>query len=380
MRSIRAVVRKRLRPPCIVLVAKEASVDGPSVDESMLHGRRRPWRAVRHSTLALSLTAAIGFAAFYEPPRRLMASPFAANEAAGSLVAPIPRAEPSLGAFGHSGAVQIQFALPGTLIEYPLQIFGDPTALHYTWQRLSDSTEVDLPRALVSDTLVAPPEAGFYRLVLVRDGFHRVLDRLTLAVMVPFDAKHGSVLDGYRIGTFPGERRRTEALPDGFVRVTPNVINLSITKHLHLADFLSRDGQTTWPRFAAVDPKVLDKLELVLERVASMRGGAAVADSARPQVLLSVHSAFRTPLYNRSVPRAARDSRHQYGDAVDVAIDADGDGRLTARDTRAVARAVEAVEKKYPDLVGGMGVYTGRSYSHPYVHIDARGERVRWHG
>jgi hypothetical protein len=43
-------------------------------------------------------------------------------------------------------------------------------------------------------------------------------------------------------------------------------------------------------------------------------------------------------------------------------------------------KAVEAVEARHPDLMGGLGLYTIRRYSTPYVHIDARGTRARWHG
>jgi uncharacterized protein YcbK (DUF882 family) len=95
-------------------------------------------------------------------------------------------------------------------------------------------------------------------------------------------------------------------------------------------------------------------------------------------VTLDVHSGFRTPFHNRRVKRAARDSRHQYGDAADIAIDSNGDGRISFADTRLVARAVEAVETAHPDLVGGMGLYNRGNAS--YVHIDARGRRARWRG
>jgi hypothetical protein len=78
--------------------------------------------------------------------------------------------------------------------------------------------------------------------------------------------------------------------------------------------------------------------------------------------------------------RAAGDSRHQYGDAADVAIDADGDGRVTVRDESLVARAVDQVEDEHPELVGGLGLYTSGQYRTPYVHIDARGTRSRWKG
>jgi uncharacterized protein YcbK (DUF882 family) len=93
---------------------------------------------------------------------------------------------------------------------------------------------------------------------------------------------------------------------------------------------------------------------------------------------LDVHSGFRTPAYNRTVDRSAKDSRHQYGDAADVVIDADRDGRITMKDIKLIVKAVDQVEKEHPGLVGGVGQYVSRHYRTPYVHIDARGTRSRW--
>ena len=89
-----------------------------------------------------------------------------------------------------------------------------------------------------------------------------------------------------------------------------------------------------------------------------------------------MHSGFRTPLHNGNVEGSAFNSRHQYGDALDVAFDADGDGRFTAFDAQVAAAMTEMVEKRYPELVGGLGRYT--SGAAPYVHIDVRGKRARW--
>ena len=290
---------------------------------------------------------------------------------------PFPIAEPSSHAFGRSGAVQVRFAMPGAPVEYPLRLSGDPTALAYEWVRIADAMTMELARPLAGDVLTAPREPGFYHLALVRDGVRSVIDDLTVAVMLPFEQKRGASIDGYRIGTYLAEMVGGGTLdrPDGFVKVTRADEALSISKHLRMADFLTQDGQTSWPRYAAVSPRVLDKLELVLAQLAAWRG-----DSTRVGIEVDVHSAYRSPSYNRVVREAARDSRHQYGDAVDVAIDANGDGRFTLSDARLVARAVEAVESRYPDLVGGMGVYASRRIRHPYVHIDARGERARWRG
>ncbi len=147
-----------------------------------------------------------------------------------------------------------------------------------------------------------------------------------------------------------------------------------MSEHLRLGDLLTHDGQQSWPRYIAVNPRMVDKLELVVARIA---GTVRKADVA---LEVNVHSGFRTPAHNRRVPLAATDSRHQYGDAVDVAIDANGDGRIDARDARLVANAVDSVEAQFPTLIGGVGVYTSSRYHQPYVHIDVRGSRVRWRG
>jgi hypothetical protein len=68
-----------------------------------------------------------------------------------------------------------------------------------------------------------------------------------------------------------------------------------------------------------------------------------------------------------------------YGDAADIGIDANMDGKLTEIDARLIAAAAEVVERKYPRLVGGIGLYyNNEGAGWPYVHIDVRGARARW--
>ena len=80
-------------------------------------------------------------------------------------------------------------------------------------------------------------------------------------------------------------------------------------------------------------------------------------------------------------------SRHQYGDAADVYVDTDGDGqmddldgngRIDEGDALYLARIVERVEAKYPDLAGGLGIYRRVGARGGFLHVDARGERARW--
>lgn len=313
---------------------------------------------------------------WYHPPHAMANPPGVVVDSAFGTLA--MEASPAPEALGKSGELRLATAMPGEHVDYPITLPHDTLSLRYAWQRVGDSRLDDSVRQFDGDTLVAPEQPGFYRLALLHGADEHVVDGLTLAVMVPFDEKHGAVLDGYKMGLYRSERHRADSSdrPIGFVKVTEDEIDLPVSAHLTLGDFLSRDGQDTWPRYAAIDPRVFDKLELVLERISRSLGRV----TGDVPVELDLHSGFRTPAYNRHVPRAARDSRHQFGDALDIAIDADGNGRIDRHDAKLVAAAVDSVEAEYPDLVGGMGVYTSRRYRHPYVHIDVRGRRVRWHG
>jgi uncharacterized protein YcbK (DUF882 family) len=290
----------------------------------------------------------------------------------------------SLDAFGASREVKLRFALPGQPVEFPLAVAGDPAALAYQWVPLTDSVPLSEPRPLIGASVEAPSLPGFYQLTLVRRAgagdttvVRERVTEPTVAVMVPFSAKEGGFLNGYRIGTYLAERfggAREE--PEGFLQVGEGEIGLAVSKHFRLSDFITHDAQRdVWPKYVALDPRLLDKLELIVNEVAKMRGVSPDSTLA-----LDVHSGFRTPAHNAGVQRAARDSRHQYGDAADVAIDADGDGRITRADSRLVEAAVEVVEQAHPELAGGLGLYTSARYRTPYVHIDARGRRSRWRG
>ena len=286
-------------------------------------------------------------------------------------------------AFGMSREVKLRFTLPGQNVEFPLTVVDDPRGLRYQWVSASDTMPVTAPMPLSGATVTAPTRAGFYQLVLLhkaaQDSSVITTERVsepTLAVMVPFAEKSAGILNGYRIGTYLAERLGGHEEPQGFLEVQPQDLALNVSRHFHLGDFITHDGQAdVWPKYVALNPRLLDKLELVVAEVARMRG---VSPDSIPA--LDVHSGFRTPAHNAQVQRSARDSRHQYGDAADIVIDADGDGRLTRLDSKIIASAVDSVEESHPDLVCGLGVYTSNRYRTPYVHIDTRGHRSRWRG
>ena len=274
-------------------------------------------------------------------------------------------------AFGNSGEVRLQLRMPRERWEFPLEASALDSIKSLDWVRAEDARHSIPAEVSVSTTVTAPSRPGFYRLAVTRKDGSRFVDSVVVGVLVPFSAKKRSALNGYQIGTYTWEHAAGDATPPpvGFIEVRPEVENLPISAHFRISDFLTRDGQTTWPRYVALDTRILDKVELVLRYLGSREHDMPV----------SLHSGFRTPYHNRRVPRAASDSRHQYGDAADLAIDVDEDGRITYLDVLAVSRAVEMVERDYPALVGGLGLY-GNLGTAAYVHIDVRGTRKRWRG
>jgi uncharacterized protein YcbK (DUF882 family) len=213
----------------------------------------------------------------------------------------------------------------------------------------------------------------------------RLSDSVSFAYIVlrPFGEKRGEVLNGYRLGRWPAERwmmARNYYNPDGFVEVTEENARLRISEHFTLGDFVTHDQRAVWPKYVVLTEKLIDKLELVLQDLRA-RG----LPSSRAVVL----SGFRAPYYNaRGVGEGmARASRHQYGDAADLIVDADGNGRMDdlngdrridLRDTEPITRAIARVEQQHPELLGGLGTYTATGPSGPFAHIDVRGTSARW--
>jgi hypothetical protein len=220
--------------------------------------------------------------------------------------------------------------------------------------------------------------------IQVVSGASRV-GQFSMITMRSFRDKIAGSVGSYRIGFWPEEkgRLRSEAYenPEGFIEVTPQNQDTRISEHFRLKDFLTHDQHEVWPKYLVLREPLLDKLELVI---------SDLEDRGIPARNVQVLSGFRTPQYNQNLgdeSGRARDSRHQFGDAADIFIDSnhDGrmddlnrDGRVNMRDVRVILAAVERVERQYPDLIGGTGIYHSTGSHGPFAHIDVRGSRARW--
>ena len=199
----------------------------------------------------------------------------------------------------------------------------------------------------------------------------------------PFTDKVNGRIGQYAIGFWPGERKRVSSVayrnPNGFLEVTPENQDTRISEHFRVRDFLTKGQVGIWPKYLVLREELVDKLELVIADL-NARGIAVKR--------MAVMSGFRTPQYNGPGGDGRSGvSRHMYGDAADVFVDNDNNGRMDDlnrdgktdhRDARVILESVERVERRHPDLAGGVGVYRATSAHGPFAHVDVRGWRARW--
>lgn len=247
----------------------------------------------------------------------------------------------------------------------------------------------------IDHSLVLPVLRHFFGDSAVsRPGIYSIADSLlggapfSFITLLPFSSKSRGRVGDYRVGWWPAERRRHPARsvayenPEGFIRVTPDNEDTPVSEHFRLRDFLTHNQDDVWPKYIVLRESLVDKLELIIDDLAA---------HGHPNPHLVIMSGFRTPAYNALGvgPHGgrARDSRHQFGDAADIYVDDDGDGmmddlngdgRIDSQDARVLLASVDRVEAAHPELVGGAGVYRGTKAHGPFLHIDVRGEAVRW--
>lgn len=310
--------------------------------------------------------------------------PPVARTIATSILSPEPRTpflnEAALRFFdplkGYSGQLTAVIVSPGERLG--VQLPENPRIA----ARFTDETG----QIITSAEFHAPERPGVWRIAVELDRFRRGIDDLSLITLVPFSEKRQGRIGSYFLGSWPYEQGGTPrspayANPTGFIRVTPENQDVHVSRHFQLKDFLTKDQHGIWPKYLLLSPKLIDKLELTIQELE--RRGVEVEK-------MHVMSGFRTPRYNHSggnTAGRANLSRHMYGDAADVFVDNDedgwtdditGDGRVTLADAKLIVAAVDAVERKYPSLVGGVGIYPACCGHGPMVHIDVRGYRARW--
>ncbi len=223
----------------------------------------------------------------------------------------------------------------------------------------------------------APETAGAHDLVVRHDSEEM---KIRVFVMHPQKRMRRGNLNGYPIGIYPHDEDLAPPPPVGFVEVSRANDTLAVSPHFRLGDLVWRP-QPEKNQYAAITTELLIKLEMVLYEVNR---------SGHYAPTLTIMNAYRTPRRNRMTGNV-RFSRHQWGQAADLYVDGDGDGmiddlngdgRVNAADARALYDIVDALDRHpvHGEYAGGLGWYD-RSRAHtPFIHVDTRGEVIRWFG
>ncbi|MDF1656254.1 MAG: D-Ala-D-Ala carboxypeptidase family metallohydrolase [Verrucomicrobiales bacterium] len=224
----------------------------------------------------------------------------------------------------------------------------------------------------------APSDPGIYCVRILQEDSENIMC-LHVAVMKPWDGE-SETLNGYKIGTYQDKPYRDNPRykkPRGFIEVTEENQDTWVSPHLQLSQFVCKQ-KADFPKYMLLDSRLLLKLEKLIEEL---------EEGGREASHLYISSGYRTPAYNVALGNTTSYSRHLYGDAADLFVDSNRDGKLDDLDFSGstddgdavmIQKAVESVSGENRLFKGGLGFYSSANYRNPFIHIDTRGYEARW--
>lgn len=222
-----------------------------------------------------------------------------------------------------------------------------------------------------------PDSVGHYTLNIIETGSNEVF-HLNCFVVFPYEEVKGSSLNAFQIGHYPASENEIYRTPEGFIEVTPEMLELQLSPNFKVRDFLCKQ-KCEFPMYLVLKEKLLLKLELIFESL--LKEGYDVQN-------IAIMSGYRTPYYNESIGNVTF-SRHQFGDAADIYVDNDNDnymddlnkdGKRDDKDVEAMYEVVLKMTKKdwFLPYVGGLGFYKSNAVRTGFIHVDVRGQPARW--
>jgi len=223
---------------------------------------------------------------------------------------------------------------------------------------------------------IAPSQKGIYPIILKKNGITSTV--LNCIVLVPASNLKNERINGYRIGSYPNSNSQLYKNPKGFIEVTAENQLTKVSPHYVLKDFLCKQ-QANYPKYLVLRERGIIKLEKVQSELNK--------DSLIFKKF-SFISGYRTPFYNKSIGNVTN-SRHIFGDAYDIFIDEDsngrmddlnGDGKLSKSDALYLYNKINVMHKSewFKPFIGGLGLYGPNSRHGGFIHIDSRGYKARW--
>jgi len=225
----------------------------------------------------------------------------------------------------------------------------------------------------------APHSPGSYAITI--SNLNKNTMHLNVLVLTPISEKNGEYLHEYRIGNYPIKPLNGNPIynrPKGFFEVTSENLDLRLTPHFKLRQFLCKQ-QSDFPKYLIIRERLLLKLEYLLAK--------ANENNIKIETFGFI-SGYRTPFYNKLIKNVAY-SRHVYGGAADIFIDEDmngymddlnSDGKVNEEDVKVFYNIVdkEFTKSGYDNYKGGLGFYKKNNIHHGFIHVDVRGWKARW--
>ena len=256
-------------------------------------------------------------------------------------------------------------AVPGQGL--PLVTFGEPVIAVF-------GADIDIKQQNEDRWLItAPATKGIYPIHLsAADGTTKTIQ---LLVGEPFDGQTSQ--QGYTLGDYPKPESAPKSgsypHPHSLVELHKHNLSQPISSHFKLGQFMCKQ-HAGWPRYAVIKRPLV----IMLENIVTLLNRKGIGAST-----LAVLSGYRTPSYNAGLDNV-KYSRHIYGDAADVYVDADadgfmddlnGDGLVSLEDAQLLAKLIATLPNAE---LSGIGVYAATSNHGPFVHVDTRGYKARW--
>ena len=236
-------------------------------------------------------------------------------------------------------------------------------------------TELDLQGSGREFTIEIPRIHGIYTLVGSDSSSVQ-----QWSVIVPLDPAQvrTATLNSFPLG-FYGDGNSRDHLPErGFIELWPEDYERRVSTHLTFSDLLCHT-EGSWPQYMVLDPRLVDKLEQVLEEVSVYYPEARV---------IHCISGFRTPAYNEAIGNETGFSLHLYGAAADIWIeswpanglidDLDRNKRIDVFDGELIVQSARNLEAAGEVAVGGASAYRWIPTHGPFVHLDTRGSAAVW--
>lgn len=224
----------------------------------------------------------------------------------------------------------------------------------------------------------APGQEGLTSLIVNRG--NREIMKLNIFVMTPGERLRNGRIGEVEIGPYPTTREDSPLYqrPDGFIRVTEDLLNTPVSPHFVLGQFIT-PLDDSFPKYIVLRERLLLKLEVLMEKLNEL-GYEAQS--------LSVISGYMTPAFNASIG-GSPESRHIYGGAATIIVDTNNDGRMddlnadNIIDRRDGQVLFDIIDELYSEpgkefLRGGLFLYPDANGRGPMIMLDARGFRRRW--